>query len=101
MNLRSFLKREFAILFFVNHIILNFLISVCVFFKGSLISGDMFNQTISGRLQSSSSHYSCNGAIVAYINGTNSNPGRYLYNEKYSAILFVSENPSSPNKWIR
>ena len=65
----------------------------------------MPDQTISGRLQeslkNSSSHYSCNGAIVAYINGTNSNPGRYLYNEKYSAILFVSENPSSPNKWIR
>ena len=71
-----------------------------------MIFGDAINQTIHGRLVSlkdSSTHYNtCNGGIIAYINGTDSNLRKHNNSlEKYAALLFISDKPSIPNKWLQ
>ena len=71
-----------------------------------MIFGDAINQTIPGRLVSlkdSSTHYTnCNGGIIAYINGTDSDLRKHNNSlEKYAALLFISDKPSIPNKWLQ
>ena len=71
-----------------------------------MIFGDATNQTIFGRLvplTNSSTHYTCEAATIAYINGTDPNLKGNAFLEKYAAFLFIpqlSDKPSSPNKWI-
>ena len=79
---------------------------IFIFFKGTMIFGDTTNQTMFGRLvflTNSSTHYTCEAATIAYINGTGPNLRENAFLEKYAAILFISQfsdKPSSPNKWL-
>ena len=69
-----------------------------------MIFGDATNQTMFGRLvplTNSSTHYTCEAATIAYINGTDPNLGENTFLEKHAAFLFISDKPSSPNKWIK
>ena len=75
-----------------------------IFFKGTMIFGDASNQTMFGRLvplTNSSTHYTCEVATIAYINGTDPNLGENAFLEKYAAFLYISDKPSSPDKWIK